>query len=138
MISVFFRTLAAAGLMLAAMPASAADSAAQRGEAALAKRLEGRIAGKPVSCLRLSDARSSQIFDRTAIIYESGGRLYVNRPTDASSLDDDDILVTRVFGGQLCRSDSINLISRGGGFMHGFVILNDFVPYSKPKPAPKG
>jgi len=129
------RTLAAAGLMLTAIPALAADQLAQRGETALAKRLEGRIAGKPVSCLTLRDARASEIFDRTAIVYESGSKLYVNRPTDASSLDNDDILVTRVYGSQLCRSDPINLISRGGGFMHGFVILNDFVPYTKP---PKG
>jgi hypothetical protein len=120
--------------LLAAPPAFAASHAAERGEAKLAKILENRVAGKPVSCLYLRNVRSSQIMNGTAIVYESGGTLYVNRPDGAGSLDDDDILMTRTSTSQLCRLDSVNLFSRAGRYERGFVTLGNFVPYTK---APK-
>lgn len=126
--------LSVVALMAAAMPAHAADPPSQRGEAALAKLIAGRVPGKPLSCLTQRDLRSSQTLDGTAIVYESFGTLYVNRPNGASSLDSDDILVTRTVGSQLCRSDTVTLIDRGSRFQRGFVILNDFVPYRR---APK-
>jgi hypothetical protein len=58
----------------------------------------------------------------------------VNRPDGAGSLDDDDILMTRTYTGQLCRLDSVNLFSRAGRYERGFVTLGNFVPYTK---APK-
>ncbi|WP_404713285.1 hypothetical protein [Sphingomonas sp. MMS24-J13] len=70
----------------------------------------------------------------TAIVYKVGRTLYVNRPSGAGTLGGDDILVTRTFTDQLCRSDTVRLLDRTAGFEHGFVVLNDFVPYSKVKP----
>lgn len=122
--------LALAGL---ATPLLAADKPDPRGEADLAKRLQNRVAGKPVSCLNQRDLGSSQIISGTAIVYQIGNTLYVNRPSGASSLDDDDILVTRTTDTQLCRMDSVRLLDRSAGFEHGFVILGDFVPYKKDK-----
>jgi hypothetical protein len=49
-------------------------------EAQLAKALDGRVAGEPVNCLSLRSIRSSRIIDRTAIVYQVGNTLYVNRP----------------------------------------------------------
>ena len=118
-------------LLAAATGAPAADRRADRGEAGLTKMLANRVAGKPVSCLYLRDIRSTQILDGTAIVYDSGGKLYVNRPDGASTLDDDDILVTRTFGSQLCRMDPVGLVSRAGNFQRSFVTLGDFVPYAK-------
>ena len=57
---------------LSSMSASAATNASARGEARLAKALDGRIAGKPVSCINLHDIRSSEIIDSTAILYRTG------------------------------------------------------------------
>ena len=124
--------LAAAGLVAAAAPSLAADRAA-RGEAGLAKLLANRVPGKPVSCINQRDIRSSQVLDGTAIVYEAFGKLYVNRPSGASSLDDDDILVTRTYTTQLCRMDTVRLVDRVARFERGFVSLNEFVPYEKPK-----
>ena len=106
-----------------------------KGEAALAKMLEGRVAGKPVSCISTTNSRSSQIIDGTAVVYQSTGRtIYVNRPKiGADSLDNDDILVTRIWGAQLCNLDQVTLVDRTSRFQHGFVSLGDFVPYTKPK-----
>ena len=124
--------LAIASVSLAATPASAAKSRPKlTGEAQLAKLLEGRTAGEPVSCLPSGLSSDSRVIDGTAIVYRSGSTLYVNRPTNASSLDDDDILVTRLSTGRPCRLDMVNLVDRTSRFQTGFVSLQDFVPYRK-------
>jgi hypothetical protein len=102
------------------------------GENDLAKALVGRSAGKPVDCISLRAANSSQIIDGTAIVYRVGSVLYVNRPrSGASSLVDDDILVTRTTGSQLCRLDTVRLMDRSSRIQSGFVSLGQFVPYTR-------
>lgn len=128
--------LLASALLIAGTPAVAKDKAYPKGEAKLAKTLEGRTAGKPVSCINLRDIQSSTIIDRTAIVYDVGNKLYVNRPSiGATSLDSDDILLTKTHSSQLCRIDTVQLIDRTSQFNRGFVGLGDFVPYTKPKRA---
>lgn len=106
------------------------------GEEKLAKMLEGREAGKPVSCIPSHRATETRVIDRTAIVYRIGNTLYVNRPTNADRLDDDDILVTKLSGSnQLCSVDTVQLHERTGFFWNGFVGLNEFVPYRKAKVA---
>ncbi len=98
----------------------------------LDKLLAGRVAGKPVSCISLLDSNNTQVIDKTAIVYGWGRTLYVNTPDDARSLDGDDILVTKITGSnQLCRLDTINLRDRTSHSFSGFVVLNDFVPYTR-------
>jgi len=122
--------LASALLAVVAAPAAQAKPRLT-GEERLAKMLEGRVAGEPVSCINLRQATSSRIIDRTAIVYEVGRTLYVNRPTNANSLDDDDILVTRLHGSELCRVDIVHLRDRSHRGFAGTVSLGDFVPYRK-------
>ncbi len=126
--------LMAVGVLATASGALAAEPPNPAGEAQLAKLLEGRVAGKPVSCLRLSDIQGSEIIDGTAIVYHlPGNRLYVNRPRGgASSLRQDDVLVTRTYGGDLCEPDAVDLFDSLAHFQRGFVSLGPFVPYSKP------
>ena len=128
-------TLVAAAAVLA-VPASvsARDSDARqaKAEAKLAKLLEGRVAGEPQDCVYLPRIRGSRIIDRTAIVYDAGSTIYVNRPdSGASTLDDDDIMVTDVHGSSLCRIDIVRLHDRSSFFYDGFVGLGDFVPYTK-------
>lgn len=123
-----------AGAMLLSAPLGARERLT--GEAQLAKMIEGRIPGKPVDCIDLHDATNTTIIDKTAIVYSNGNRvIYVNRPQFPDSLDDDDILVTKTWGSQLCRMDVVNLHERSGGFYSGFVGLNSFVPYTLPPKA---
>jgi hypothetical protein len=121
-------------LIAGAMLAGTA-SAAVAPEVRLDKLLAGRVAGQPVDCINSRDIRSTQIIDRTAIVYQVGSKLYVNRPrAGASSLDRDDILVTRQFGtSQLCRIDTVRLVDRAAMFPTGFVALGEFVPYTRAK-----
>ncbi|MBO9576051.1 MAG: hypothetical protein J7494_09965 [Sphingobium sp.] len=102
-----------------------------KGEARLAKLLEGRVAGKPVSCISAQISDRLQIIDKTALVYDGGRTVYVARPHDSRSLDSDNILVINRFGSQLCKQDVIRTVDRYSGFMTGVVFLDDFVPYTK-------
>lgn len=103
-------------------------------EAQLAKLIGDRVAGQPQDCLPLSSIGSSQVIDKTAIVYKVGSTLWVNRPRGgAESLDDDDILVTKLTGSQLCSIDTVELRDRASHFYSGFVSLGEFVPYRRPK-----
>ena len=104
------------------------------GQQELAKLLEGRVAGKPVDCINLMNAGSSQIIDHTAIVYDTGSVLYVNQPKYPDDLDSDKILITKTWGDQLCRLDIVRLRDRGTFMDSGFVGLESFVPYRR---APK-
>ncbi len=97
----------------------------------LDKMLEGRVAGRPQSCISTFGSMPLRILDDTALVYGSGRTIWVNVPRNPQALDDDDILVTRQTGSQLCRLDMVNMVDRSGGFYRGFVSLEDFVPYRK-------
>ena len=122
--------VAAAAVMSIAPAADARHRVAP--EEKLARLLEGRVAGEPQDCIYLPRIRSSEIIDGTAIVYDAGSTIYVNRPdSGASTLDDDDIMVTDVHGSSLCRIDIVRLHDRSRFFYDGFVGLGDFVPYTK-------
>ena len=126
--------------ILAATALAAAPGAAAKEKLApeqqLAKLLDGRVAGEPKDCISLPTIDSSQIIDKTAIVYRDGSTLWVNRPrSGADSLDDDDVLVTKTTGSQLCSIDTVQLHDRSSHFWRGFVSLGEFVPYRKVKAA---
>ena len=122
--------LLAAGTVLVAGPALQARERLTP-QQQLDKLLEGRVAGKPASCISTFGNQSLRILDNTALVYGSGRTIWVNIPRNPDALDDDDILVTRQTGSQLCRLDIVNMVDRSGGFYRGFVSLEDFVPYRK-------
>lgn len=123
-----------AGMVLAAAPVSVNAREKLTGEERLAKELEGREAGKPVTCISTTASDNTQVIDKTALIYRVGGTLYVNRPQNADQLDSDSILVTRLYSSQVCRLDTVQLRSRTMPTMwQGFVTLQDFVPYTRIK-----
>ena len=124
-----FVFIAAVAALLAAPAAQARQPA--DGEAKLAKILKGRVAGEPVSCINTLNTRSTRIIDKTAIVYDAGSVIYVNRPHHPESLDDDDVMVTRLTGSQLCNVDVVQLRDRTTGFYAGFVGLDRFVPYRR-------
>jgi len=118
-------------LMSSALPAAAARVDP---ETRIAKLLEGRVAGKPVDCIPLRQIDSSQIFEKTAILYRVGGIWYLNRPeSGASFLDRDDVLLTDTHSPNLCRIDIVRLLDSGTHFPSGTLGLGKFVPYTKPK-----
>ena len=106
-------------------------------EQRLDKLLEGRTAGKPVSCISQSDTRDLEVLDGVALVYRSGTTLYINKPRNPEDLDSDDILVIRPSGSQLCRLDMVHTVDSTGHFTTGFINLGDFVPYRRTQQAAK-
>ena len=124
--------LSIASALLAIAPAQAGPRLTP--EAKLARALEGRVAGEPVDCVNLRSIRSTQIIDRTAIIYDAGSTVYVNRPRGGQqSLDQWDVLVTKTHSSELCSIDIVHLYDSGSRMQSGFVSLGEFVPYRRVK-----
>lgn len=127
------RKLATAVIATAALLSAPALLAKPRltGEERLAKLLEGREAGKPTSCLPSWETRDMQVIDKVALVYGHGDTIWINRPDNATTLDDDEILITKTNGSQLCKLDIVQTMDRSAHFITGFVSLTNFVPYKK-------
>jgi hypothetical protein len=125
--------IAAAVLVFAGATVQAADkpTRAEKNQAKLAKLLEGRTAGTPMTCIPGFQSNQLQVIEGVALVYGSGDTLYVARPTYPDSLRWDDIVVINRFGGQLCHTDIIRTVDRMSGFTTGTLFLDKFVPYKK-------
>jgi len=124
--------LAGAALALAASAATASRTS-EAGEARLARMLEGRTAGKPVSCIEtLGSSTKMQVIDEVALVYDAGKTIYVARPADPHMLRRNDAVVMDRFSpSRLCVQDVMRTIDRYDGFTTGALFLQDFVPYTK-------
>ena len=101
-------------------------------EAELARALDGRVAGEPVNCIDLHRIRSSRIITDTAILYDAGSIIYVNRPRNgADELNQWDSLVTRTPSTQLCSVDTVEVVDLSTRSLTGIVFLGDFIPYRR-------
>ncbi len=109
-----------------------AQAKPQDHDAELARAIQGRVAGEPVQCIDLHRIRSSRIITNTAIIYDAGSVLYVNRPENgADQLNQWDTMVTRTPSTRLCNVDTVTMIDRASHSFTGVVFLGDFVPYRR-------
>jgi hypothetical protein len=125
-------SLILAGAALALTGASAVFArSAEENEARLARMLEGRTAGEPVSCISAILSNRIQVIEHVGIVYDAGNTIYVARPTNPDSLGRNDIIVVNRFGGQICNTDVIRTVDRYQGFTTGAVFLDHFVPYTK-------
>lgn len=130
-----FKTLKATLMAIVAggMLAVPALEARERisGEERLAKMLEGRVAGEPESCIRTFPSTQLTVIDGTALVYKQGRTLWVNRTDQPRAIDDNDALLTRQFGTQLCDVDIVTTFDRTAGFYTGNIFLTEFVPYRR-------
>jgi hypothetical protein len=128
--------IAAAGLALAGASVHSADKPDKKveaNEARLAKMLEGRTAGEPVTCIPLLlRSNELEVIEGVALVYDSGDTFYVARPTDPRMLRRDDVVIMDRYGSQLCNTDVVRTVDRNNGFMTGVVFLGKFTPYKKP------
>ena len=123
--------LAGAALALTGTAASAATTA-EKGEARLARMLEGRTAGEPVGCITTLRANKLQVIDEVGLVYDAGETIYVARPTDPRMLRRTDALVMERFSpSRLCVDEPIRTVDRHGGYFTGVVFLQDLVPYTR-------
>ena len=120
--------VAAAGLASAIPSAAAADP---KGEAQLAKLLQGRVPGAPVHCLSRSERDDMQVIDRTALVFKDGATYYVNRPSGANFLSWSDVPVFKLWGSQLCSNDLVHLVDRSSGMPRAALSMGEFIPYRR-------
>jgi len=121
---------AALAMVLLASTAPAA-AAREKGEAKLARIIDGRVAGEPVRCLDSSQRRNMQVVDRTALVFKDGDTLYVSRPAGVSFLTWSDVPVFEIWGGQLCKMDIVHLHDRATGIGGPSLSMSEFVPYRR-------
>ena len=119
-----------AGSFLLAAPAYAERDRSP--EAELARATAGRVAGEPVHCISLHAVQSSHVIPGTAIVYNSGGVVYVNRPRNgAESLNRFDTMVTNLPNDRLCSVDTVRMVDLQSRTLTGIVFLGEFVPYRR-------
>jgi hypothetical protein len=124
--------LAGAALALSGATAVSAETAAERGEAKLARMLEGRVAGEPERCISAVRSNKVETIDHVGLVYDAGETIYVARATDPDRLRRTDALVLRrLSSGLLCSDDVRFTIDRHQGNITGSVFLTDFVPYRR-------
>ena len=117
---------------LVATGATAVQARERDPEAQLARALGGRVAGEPVNCIDLHRIRSSRVIEHTAILYDAGSVIYVNRPRNgADQLNRFDTLVTRTPSTQLCSVDVVHTVDLSSNTFTGSVFLDEFVPYRR-------
>jgi hypothetical protein len=125
----------AASLIVSSCAMNPNSPYAQRKEAQyvaeLDKALEGKVAGKPQSCIDLGRSQSTEQIGEKTIIYRVSRKLLYRNDVRSTcpSLGRDYALVTRVFGSQLCRGDLVQPTDLTTGFSGGTCSLGDFVPY---------
>jgi hypothetical protein len=108
-----------------------------KGEKRLAKLLEGREAGKPVSCIRTTPTQRVETIEGAAYVYGQGNTIWVQRTTAPEQIDDTDaLIVNRFSGSQLCRFDITTTVDRFNGLFTGAVFFEDFVPYTRVQSEP--
>jgi hypothetical protein len=111
---------------------TAAQAKERNAEAELARALQGRVAGEPVNCIDLHRIRSSRVIEGTAILYDAGSVIYVNRPRNgAEELNRFDTLVTRTPSTRLCSVDVVHTVDLHTNTFTGSVFLDEFVPYRR-------
>jgi hypothetical protein len=106
--------------------------------ALLAKELDGKTAGKPVSCI--SDFNGTNVIrvsDDILLYRVSGNLVYKNnlRSSCPGLVRDSDIIVSEQFGSQKCRGDLLRLVDRTSGIQGPVCSLGEFVPYRKDRDA---
>lgn len=122
-----------AGAMTASVSAQSRDAAAERharDEAKLARALEGKVAGKPLSCINLRNVRSTKTYGEQTMLYVVNARLaYRNDPPGGCPMRNDRAIITRTPGNMLCRGDIALIQDLTTGFGFGGCALGNFIPY---------
>lgn len=121
-----------AALALAGAADASGSGVNEKGEAQLARMLQGRTPGQPVSCINTLRSDRMQVIDGVAVTYDDGKTIYVARPTDPHMLGRNDALVIDRFSpSRLCVQEPMTTIDRNDHFQTGVVFLRDFVPYTR-------
>ncbi len=127
--------VAGAALLLAGCattPEQMAQAQAARA-AELADALDGFSPGTPQNCMPIDRTDGPQIIGGGVVLYrESGRRIWLARTEgECPWLRRDGVMVTEVFGNQLCRTDRFRVVDRGSSIPSGHCRFASFTPYDR-------
>ncbi|WP_162935718.1 hypothetical protein [Tsuneonella amylolytica] len=127
--------IALAVSLAALVAAPAAADRADRGEARLAKMLDGRVAGAPEDCIRDFAQEGMTAVDGVGFVFRRGDTLWVNRPAAANFVDDGDLpVIEKWSSSQLCVHDRVEMRDRLSLIPGPVLTLGEFVPFRRPTP----
>jgi hypothetical protein len=127
--------LASAGLLASCATTGTPEPRSPKAVAELASYLEGRVPGKPVSCLPTYRRQDMVVIDENTILFRDGAnRVWRNdlRGPCGSLGRPGTALLTRQFSSSLCSGEIAQVIDTSQGFVVGSCSLGDFVPYTGP------
>ncbi len=128
--------LAIPAAMLVAAPASSGEKIqlTEKQQAKLDKRLEGRTAGDPVSCISLRDQKNMTVISDDVLLFgasRNAKTIYVNKPLHGCRNADRLVMVYDRPTSNLCRGEIVQLVDNTTGANLGSCAFSEFVPYTK-------
>jgi hypothetical protein len=95
--------------------------------------LDGRVAGKPQTCIHPSSNTGPTIVDAHTILYRDGARIYRTTIDRCPALRPTSTLIVERFGTGICRRDRFQVIEWPQSIPSNPCFFGDFVPYTKVK-----
>lgn len=122
--------------MLLAAPATSGEQVqlTEKEQAKFDKRIEGRTAGKPRSCISRHDQRNMTVISDDVLIFGSrrnAKTIYVNKPFGGCRNADRNILVYSRPTSSLCSGEIVQIVDQGIGGPVGSCTFGKFIPYTK-------
>jgi hypothetical protein len=98
----------------------------------LASALDGKVAGKPVTCVSSFRGENLHAIGDHTLVYRVSKKLTYRNDLQGAcqGLRFGDTLVLRVTGNQYCRGDIAHVVNLPSGAQTGSCALGDFVPYT--------
>jgi hypothetical protein len=98
----------------------------------LAAALEGKVAGKPVTCVSTFRGNNMRAVGDHTLVYRVSKKLTYRNDLQGAchGLRFGDTLVLKVWGDQYCRGDIAHAVNLPSGALTGTCALGDFVPYT--------
>ena len=124
-----------AAILLAA-PATGGEQIqlSEKEQANFDKRLAGRTAGKPVSCIPRHSQRNMNVISDDILIFSSSRNaktIYVNKPYGGCRDADRNVLVFNKPSSSLCRGEIVQVVDKSFGGTIDSCAFGKFVPYTK-------
>lgn len=113
-------------------PEQMAEAEAARA-AELADALGGYSPGAAQDCMPIDRTNGPHIIGGGVVLYrESGRRIWLARTEgECPWLRRDGVMVTEIFGNQLCRTDRFRVVDRGSSIPSGHCRFGSFTPYDR-------
>jgi len=133
-----FVAIACAATLSSCAPSATADQASyqmpqltQKQQAKLDRKLSGRVAGEPVSCISPYRNTDYTAVSDDILIYEVGTTVYVNQPYGGCKGAENHALVSTRPTTQICSGEIAEVRDTVSGFSYGSCSLGKFTPYRK-------